>query len=286
MRFSTPLRYPGGKGKLTNYLSKIIMINGLDGCEYVEPYAGGAGVAINLLLSGKASRIHLNDLNNAIFCFWRSILEETDQFCQLIEKTPVNMDEWYKNKNIISNQCDYSSLEVGFATFFLNRTNRSGILLGGVIGGKEQNGKWKIDARFNKVDLVNRIKVIADRKSDICIYNQDAKSFLQNTVTGFPLKTLLYLDPPYYVKGKGLYQNHYSHDDHVEIANIIKSNSKHPWIVSYDNTVEINNMYTGLRKIEYGISYSAQSRYQGPEVIFFCDSISIPDDMDPTRVKL
>lgn len=218
MRFSTPLRYPGGKGKLTNYLVKLIDINMLDGCEYVEPYAGGAGVAINLLLSNKASNIHLNDLNNAIYCFWKSVLDDTEHLCYLIENTSVNMDEWYKNKEIINNQDQHSSIEIGFATFFLNRTNRSGILLGGVIGGKEQLGKWKLDARFNKGNLISRINKISECKKNIHLYNQDAKEFLSSTVSTFPKNTLIYLDPPYYVKGKGLYQNHYRHDDHVDVA--------------------------------------------------------------------
>ncbi|MDX6042642.1 DNA adenine methylase [Scandinavium lactucae] len=286
MRFTTPLRYPGGKGKLTNYILKLIDINGLNGCDYVEPYAGGAGVAINLLLAGKATNVHLNDLNTAIYCFWHSILEETEGFCSLIDSTPVTMVEWYKNKDIIANQANYSALEIGFATFFLNRTNRSGILLGGVIGGKEQSGKWKLDARFNKPDLINRINIIASKKANIHIYNQDAKLFLDTVVSKFKKDTLIYLDPPYYVKGKGLYQNHYGHEDHLSIAKTIKQNNMHPWIVSYDNTEEINDMYSGLRKVEYGINYSAQSRYQGPEVIFFCDSITIPDDSNPSKVKL
>ncbi|ENO2769056.1 TPA: DNA adenine methylase [Enterobacter hormaechei] len=286
MRFTTPLRYPGGKGKLTNYILKLIDINGLNGCDYVEPYAGGAGVAINLLLSGKATNVHLNDLNNAIYCFWYSILEDTEKFCSLIDSTPVTMVEWFKKKDIIANQANYSALEIGFATFFLNRTNRSGILLGGVIGGKDQSGKWKLDARFNKPDLINRIKIIASKKANIHIYNQDAKLFLDNVVSKFKKNTLIYLDPPYYVKGKGLYQNHYCHEDHLSIATTIKQNNVHPWIVSYDNTMEINEMYAGLRKVEYGINYSAQSRYKGPEVIFFCDSIAIPDDSNPSKVKL
>nr|WP_259052475.1 DNA adenine methylase [Klebsiella sp. BIGb0407] len=285
MRFSTPLRYPGGKGKLTNYLVKLIDINGLDGCEYVEPYAGGAGVAINLLLSNKASNIHLNDLNNAIYCFWKSVLDDTEHLCYLIENTSVNMDEWYKNKEIINNQDQHSSIEIGFATFFLNRTNRSGILLGGVIGGKEQLGKWKLDARFNKGDLISRINKISERKKNIHLYNQDAKEFLSSTVSTFPKNTLIYLDPPYYVKGKGLYQNHYRHDDHVDIAKKIITNNEQYWIVSYDNTPEINQMYYGLRKVEYGINYSAQSRYQGAEVIFFCKRMNIPEVSDPTKVK-
>ncbi|WP_413497779.1 DNA adenine methylase [Buttiauxella gaviniae] len=285
MRFSTPLRYPGGKGKLTGYLKKTLEINELHGCHYVEPYAGGAGVAINLLMSGHAGHIHLNDLNGCVFAFWKSVIDHTEDLCRLINDTTVCMEEWNKNKKIISTPEKHNNLDLGFATFFLNRTNRSGILLGGVIGGKHQSGNWKIDARFNKIDLISRIERIADRKSNISLYNLDAKYFLVQAKNDLPDSTFLYLDPPYYVKGKGLYQNHYSHNDHLDIAHLIKKNDKHLWMVSYDNTPEINEMYQGLRKIEYGINYSAQDRYQGPEIIFFSEKLKVYDTENPIKIK-
>ncbi|MGL9637387.1 DNA adenine methylase, partial [Escherichia coli] len=165
MRFNTPLRYPGGKAKLTNFVEELLRLNRFTSIHYAEPYAGGAGLALNLLMKGSAEVIHLNDINNAVYSFWYSVLNHCDELCSLIEDTGVTIDEWHRQKDIMSKQLDVTTLELGFSTFFLNRTNRSGILKGGVIGGKKQDGNWKLDARYNKKDLMDRIQKI-NKKSD------------------------------------------------------------------------------------------------------------------------
>lgn len=284
MRFNTPLRYPGGKGKLTDFIKLIFEHNNLMDGHYVEPYAGGAGIALNLLLDSYASSIHLNDLNPAVYAFWHSVLNAPDELCKLISSARVTMSNWHKQKAIMSNPNDYTTLEVGFATFFLNRTNRSGILLGGVIGGKNQDGKWLLNARFNKPELISRIQRIALYESRIKLYNLDAKELISSVFPSLPEKTLVYLDPPYYIKGQGLYQNHYIHKDHVEISQAVKK-IKLPWIVSYDHTPEIMDMYKWCNGITYGINYSAQNRYQGAEAMFFSKKLIIPDVMNPSKLS-
>ncbi|SBV91452.1 D12 class N6 adenine-specific DNA methyltransferase [uncultured Desulfovibrio sp.] len=286
MQFSTPLRYPGGKGKLTEFLKYVVSGNNLIGCDYVEPYAGGAGIAINLLLHGYARHIHLNDLNASVYSFWHSVVHYPDELCRLICDTPVTMDEWHKQKSIQANHQNHSQLEIGFSTFFLNRTNRSGIIWGGVIGGKKQTGEWKIDARFNKDNLINRIERIALYSNAISIYNEDAVKFITKKIPSLPRKTLVYLDPPYYVKGKGLYENHYIHDDHLKIAQIVATKLKRPWIVSYDHAPEIVDMYPNFKSIVYGINYSAQDRYKGAEIMFFSDRLEVPDVENPVAVRV
>lgn len=276
MRFNTPLRYPGGKGKLSPYVIKLLTMNGLKDIHYAEPYAGGAGLAINLLLSGNAKHIYLNDLNKCVYSFWYSVLNHHEELCKLISSANVDMNTWFQQKNIVENHEEADVVKLGFATFFLNRTNRSGILKGGVIGGKEQKGLWKIDARFNKENLIERIKNIARHKENIHIFNLDAIEFIDNICKPLPENTLIYLDPPYFVKGKGLYENHYKYDDHVRIANKVINELTLPWIVSYDNVREITDMYDKTRKICYGINYSVQDRYLGSEVMFFSKKIKPP----------
>ena len=286
MRFNTPLRYPGGKGKLTPYLKLIFEQNDLLDGHYVEPYAGGAGIALNLLVEGYASCIHLNDLNTSVFAFWHSVINHSEELCKNIRDVKITIDEWNKQKAVLKDPSNHSLVDIGFSTFFLNRTNRSGILLGGVIGGKNQEGVWKLDARFNKEDLIRRIEKIALLRNHIRLYNLDATEVIQTVLPTLPQKTLVYLDPPYYVKGQGLYQNHYQHNDHVIIANLVKDKIKQPWVVSYDHTTEIDGMYKGCPKIAYGINYSAQNRYKGAEVMFFSKSLILPDVQSPVKLEV
>ena len=196
------------------------------------------------------------------------------------------MEEWHRQKAIQKDQENHTPLEVGFSTFFLNRTNRSGIIKGGVIGGKQQTGKWKLDARFTKADLIRRIEKIAMFGSRIRLYNMDASDFIKNVLPELPHdKSLVYLDPPYYEMGKGLYENHYRHEDHVEISKLVQNRIKLPWIVSYDYAPEIMEMYGWARSISYRISYSAQDRYKGTEAMFFSRKLIVPDVKNPAKLK-
>jgi DNA adenine methylase len=279
--FFSPLRYPGGKGKLAEFIKAVIRENRLADGDYVEVYAGGAAVAIELLLHDYVSRIHINDLNSSIHAFWHSVLNEATALCDLIEQTPVTMESWYREKTIQSEAEKHSLLELGFSTFFLNRCNRSGIIKGGVIGGKGQTGNWKLDARYNKPDLIRRIEQIARHRRRITLYNLDAAQLITQVLPGLPDKSLIYLDPPYYVKGEGLYDSFYSHDDHAQIAKLVGGTiTRQRWLVSYDKTPEIEAMYSTYRSMEYRLSYSAQQRIKGSEVIFFSDDLIVPQVPD------
>jgi DNA adenine methylase len=191
----TPLRYPGGKAKLAGYVKRIMKENRLLDGEYVEPYAGGAGIALELLLHEYVSRIHINDVSYPVYAFWQSVLQHTDVLCRMIRNTPISVASWDTQKKIFSNPSDFSVEKVGFATFFLNRTNRSGIFNAGIIGGRDQTGAWKIDARYNVAELIGRVEAIANLRARINLTRQDALKFLKSGVRRWPQKTLIYLDP-------------------------------------------------------------------------------------------
>ena len=284
MAFLTPLRYPGGKGRLANYIKLIIQQNDLFDAPYIEPYAGGSGVALALLFDEYVSHIHINDLSIPLYAFWHSLLNETDTLCELILTTPINMDEWQHQHDIQNKVGQISLIDLGFSTFFLNRTNRSGILTGGVIGGKNQDGPDKLDARFNRQDLIRRIKQIARFRSRISIYNQDASDFIQNTVSVLPTNSFIYLDPPYYKKGQCLYENFYSYKDHKKISELVATLNQ-SWLVTYDNSPAILEMYKTFRRIEYKLSYSAGDRYQGTEIMFFSNGLVIPPEKIPINIS-
>ncbi len=284
--YTSPLRYPGGKGSLANFIKIVISQNNLLDGDYVEIYAGGASIAWSLLFEEYIQRVHVNDLNKALMAFWCSVLENTNELCRLIHDTNVNMEEWYRQRYIQDNPQQFSQLQLGFSTFFLNRTNRSGILKGGVIGGKQQTGKWKIDARFNKKDLTKRIERIARYGNRVRLYNLDAAQFIKQVLPQLPQKTFVYLDPPYFNKGQELYENHYNQQDHAHIAILVAQELHQPWLVSYDSTDDILRLYDEFPHIQYNINYSAQDRYEGSELIFYHPKLQLPNIKNPANLKL
>jgi DNA adenine methylase len=273
----TPLRYPGGKARFAPLIAEVIAANNLTGGHYLEPYAGGAGVALSLLVDGIVEHVHINDADPAIADFWRAATEQSDQLVAMVATEPISMDAWHHWQGVMLGTIPGSALERGFATLFLNRTNRSGILKGGVIGGKAQVGDYKIDARFMREELCSRLERIGDHSDGICVYEEDAHQLLLRSHQFLPAKSLVYLDPPYYVKGAGLYRNFYKHEDHVRIAKLLGSNRfRRPWVVSYDNAEEIKEMYSYAKPYAYGLNYTAQRRYTGSEVMFFSKRIEAP----------
>lgn len=281
MQFVTPLRYPGGKGRLAQCVADLMRYNGLEGGQYVEGYAGGAGVALTLLQLEYASHIHINDLNPSIYAFWDAVLNDTDRLVARIRAKRISMAEW-RRQQAVQHASDADRLDLAYSTFFLNRTNRSGIILGGVIGGKNQDGPYTLEARFNKQELTKRIERIASLRHRISLYNLDARDLIENVLPTISRRAFVYLDPPYYVKGRGLYQNHYLHDDHAVIAGSV-AGIRQPWIVSYDNVPQIRSLYARYRAITFGLKYSAQARYEGSEVMFFSNGLKMPSEITPSR---
>jgi DNA adenine methylase len=250
----TPLRYPGGKQRLAPFILELLEENGGIGGHYVEPYAGGAGVAWELLLNNRVSHIHLNDSSVPIFAFWKSVIFHTEEFCRRIASASLTVDEWRKRREIVRNPAGYDELEVGFSTFFLNRCNRSGVLSGGLIGGLAQAGKWKMDARFSRNELIGRIEAIAAKKDSVTLRNWDAERFILEYIPDLPTNTFVYCDPPYYEKSSRLYLDRYEKHDHARIAKVIQEKLRRKWVVSYDAAAEILEIYSERKRFLYGNS--------------------------------
>jgi DNA adenine methylase len=271
----SPLRYPGGKAKLFPYFAELIRCNRLFGAAYCEPYAGGAGLAIKLLTNGFVDRISINDIDQSIYAFWVSALFNTEKFCRLLDKTPIDIDQWYRQQEIWEASDLDNMLTLGFSAFFLNRTNRSGIIEGaGPIGGYAQKGKWKVDVRLVKHKQIENLKALSKYANQIKVTNLDAFDYLQRAIC--TENSLTYLDPPYFVKGHKLYKNFYQPADHIKIANELKLKRKSNWVVSYDDVPEIRRAYGSFIPITYLLNYSAGEKSAGAEVIFLSDALSAP----------
>lgn len=275
-RYKTPLRYPGGKQKLATFVLEVLDANDLVGGDYAEPYAGGAGVAFELLLSDKVRRIHLNDASRAVHCFWYSILNYTEDFCRRISVASLTVEEWRRQRAVLLRPTEFSALDLGFSLFFLNRCNRSGIPSGGLIGGLSQTGRWKMDARFPRNELITRIEAIGSRRASIVLKNWDAEKFMLEHVPTMPAKSLVYCDPPYFHKSSRLYLNRYCPNDHARVARVVQSEMIRPWLVSYDAAPEIVGFYSKRRSFVYELQYNAATVQKGKEVFVFSDGLKLP----------
>lgn len=274
---ASPLRYPGGKGKLASYLKGVIRANRLLDCTYVEPFAGGAGAGLALLLHGYVRRVVINDLSRPVYLFWRAVLEQPEAFCRRIWEVELSVDEWKRQREVFRAANDAEAFEIGFATFYLNRTNRSGVLNGGMIGGYAQAGADGLSARFNRAELTARVQRLARQAGRIEVTNLDALQLLAGYRQSKPGQSvLLYIDPPYFAKGRDLYYDYYRPEDHAALRDAVDSlPAQVNWVVSYDNVPEIRALYGRRRRIEYDLSYSVRNGRSGREVMFFSDQLTI-----------
>lgn len=263
----------------------VLRPNGLERGHYAEPYAGGCGLALQLLYGGHVAEIHINDIDPSVWAFWYCVLNETDAFLAKVEAVDVTIDEWLKQRDIHRGQDTSDTLKLGFAAFFLNRTNRSGIIKdAGVIGGQAQNGPYKIDCRYNRSDLARRISRIKRYRDRIRLTNLDALDFLAACERELPGDALMFIDPPYYKKGSDLYTSFYRPSDHAILAERV-IDLKLPWIVTYDDVPSIRRLYQERRQYCFDINYSLREKRVGTELLIASKGLRLPEEIRDRQVN-
>jgi DNA adenine methylase len=271
----SPLRYPGGKSALFGLVSATIRENGVSGGTYVEPYAGGAGIALGLLLTEQVERVVINDLDPAIHAFWVAATQHTDELVSMLSAVELSVREWERQRATYLAADQDDPLSLGFATFFLNRTNRSGVLNAGVIGGKDQTGPYKMDARFNRDGLIQRCRLIGLYSSRIRVERRDGRNVIADALDA--PRTFLYADPPYYEKGSQLYLNAFNASDHAALADDLNAAPHGMWMLTYDAHSEIEALYRNRKRFDVGVYYSVREARRSSELLVTSDSLKLPD---------
>lgn len=268
----SPLRYPGGKAALAGFFGDIIKELGIDSPRYIEPYAGGVGAGIALLRQGIVNHLVVNDIDPAVNAFWRSVVDENARLIELVESTPLTIGEWQKQRDIYRARDEGDLLRLGFAFFFLNRTNRSGILNAGVIGGQRQEGRYKIDARFNRETLIERLTAIGNLADHITVTDLDGRSVIQQYSRD--AKAFIYIDPPYVQAGSRLYLNAFDGRDHQALASIVNAIQGAHWLMTYDVAPLIENLYREQFQSRLELTYSARHPGQAEELLVASPSVA------------
>lgn len=268
MRSISPFRYPGGKAFLYKYLLGRVRSLPEGPRYYAEPFCGGAGAAVILLKLGAVNQIHLNDADPKVYSAWKSILEQPNRFVEAIYKTPINIETWYTSRKIVED-ASTSSFELGFATFFLNRTSRSGIVSGsGPIGGYNQQGNWKIDARFNRDALAERVLWLGSMKSHIKFTQEDGLTFLSKSASRLPIdQTLFFIDPPYVIAGGRLYLDLMNEAKHIALSDMLQEGTLPHWILTYDDHPLIRSLYAERTIMDLTVIYSLQNKRTEREIL-------------------
>ncbi len=285
MKNLSPLRYPGGKSRLAEFFKICIQKSNIENCIYVEPFAGGAGVACSLLLNDVVDKIIINDFDRAIYSFWRAIKYDSRELIERIRSSEVTIEEWRKQKKIYLTASAYS-VDLAFATLFLNRTNRSGILSAGPIGGYSQSGEWKLDVRFDKEVIIEKINAIAKKRNRFEVYNQEIIYFITKTIDQISGNLFFYFDPPYYNKGQKLYANYLTSMDHQRIHDVVVDSIKFPWIMTYDDVEAIEELYSNFNIKRFDLTYSVANKGRASELMIFSNPKFCPTESQLRKNKI
>lgn len=268
----SPLRYPGGKAALAGFFTDIIStLNITDAC-YIEPYAGGAGAGVALLHENVVQHLIINDIDPAVHAFWKAVTENNSEFVKLVSITPLTIAEWHRQRAVYRAQDENDPLSLGFAFFYLNRTNRSGILNAGVIGGQRQEGKYKIDARFNRSTLIERLTTIGSLASRITVSDSDGRTVIQQHANDE--RAFMYIDPPYVQAGSKLYLNAFDGRDHKALSTIVKAVSKAHWLVTYDTSPLVERLYQDQFQCRLELTYAARHPGKAEELLIASSSVA------------
>ena len=275
MKLTNPLRYPGSKASFASSVGAFVTACGYTGFEIVEPFAGSASVSIDLVSSGVCSKAILIERDPLLYAFWSAVFFDTRRLCNRINKLSIDLGTWHDLRPLlaINSPDEYELIDLAVAGLFFNRTNFSGVLHAGPIGGQQQKSVYKVNCRFNKDDLIARIRAIAKLQNRVEVIFSDALGFLETQKEAVNQNRFYYVDPPYFVQGEKLYRYSFELSQHKQLAKVL-SELKAPWLLSYDRHPVIEMLYE--RYASSGFKFKYSSKIRKVEREFLVTNIKLP----------
>lgn len=257
LEYKSPLRYPGGKASLSGVIARIVKDQKLEGCRVFEPYAGSAAVSIALVGAGVCTSGSISERDPLLYSFWKCVFTNPAKLLRRINKTEISLQTWHELRPLLDlDEPDESQADLlAFAALFFNRTNFSGVIHSGPIGGQTQSSDYAIDCRFNREELADRVDRLATLGEKIDVQFADALDVIkaQRNKRG----AFFYIDPPYFLQGKKLYRYNYRLSGHIALADALRK-AKFSWLLSYDNHDVIENLYEDFHNVYQEFRYSSR----------------------------
>lgn len=273
MRYSdsviSPLRYPGSKQSLVKYAERFLRANKLVGREWIEPCAGGASIALSLISRGLVPRATIVEKDPLIHAFWKCLKTDGAILCELARKLSITVQTWqefqkYREPEAVDR---FPPMELALAGLFFNRVNYSGIIGAKPIGGMSQSSDYKIDCRFTKSTVIDRMVDAARLMDRIAVVGGDGLSYLRRSHARLSRRgSVVYVDPPYFVQGKKLYRYHFVERDHVRLARFLNE-AKFPWLVSYDNDPFVVSLFSSHNIRPICLRYTVREARKADELL-------------------
>lgn len=255
--YKSPLRYPGSKQKLAPKIANLLINNSIKPDVFIEAFSGGASISIYLLQLNLVNNIALIEKDPLLASFWKTVFYDSEWLIKQINKIDVTIENWQKFKKYKPRTIRNKALKC----LFLNRTNFSGILKAGPIGGKNQESKYKIDCRFNKKRLIETIeKLSLFRNKVLFIEEGDYSDILNKKLLTLSSNSFIYFDPPYVKKADQLYNYFFKMNDHIKLKDYIYSLSN-KWLLTYDYDLFIIDLYSDKKynQCVFDMTYTVSS---------------------------
>lgn len=217
VRLLSPFRYPGGKTWLVSLMCQWLDSMKLKPAEFIEPFAGGGIVGLNVAFRRLAEHVTLVELDEEVAAVWQTIIYgDAKRLTDRIATFDLTLDSIKKELS----ENPRSLEEKAFQTILRNRVNRGGILAPGAgMLRYGENGKG-IKSRWYPETLNKRILRVAKMREHITFIKGDGLEVLRRSANRADV--VFFIDPPYTAGSKQAGRRLYTHHelDHEELFRV------------------------------------------------------------------
>lgn len=282
-RYLSPLRYPGGKATIAQHLGDVYLAQ--DGHMpieiWIEPFAGGAGAALDLLTRDVVDEAWLIDAHPALAAFWGTVIDDGERLAAVVAATVPTMQLWEQSREVLE-AGDVGTFDLAYAAFVINRCSRSGIVAprSGPMGGRHQTGRYTIASRFNGPPLADRILHVHSLRSRLRVHHGDGIGYIEQlNDSGIVDEVVLFVDPPYIREGNRLYANGLDPAAHQRLSAALHATEAR-WLLTYDNHCDVQDvLYPDHRVVPFNIRNTANRARLATELAVLSNNLQVDESV-------